>query len=84
MDRILGHPEDVKLHVHAVYAPAARALISASESADVVVVGSRGLGGFASLLLGSVAYQCTRHCASPVIVVRERTPLPADQEKAPR
>jgi len=68
--RILGDPEDVKLHVHTVYASAARALIFASESADVVVVGSRGLGGFTSLLLGSVADQCTRHCVSPVIVVR--------------
>jgi nucleotide-binding universal stress UspA family protein len=83
VDRVLGHPEDVKLHVHAVYAPAARALISASESADVVVVGSRGLGGFASLLLGSVADQCTRHCASPVIVVRQRRPLASDQDKSP-
>jgi nucleotide-binding universal stress UspA family protein len=67
---ILGEPQDVELHFHAVYASAARALVTASESADVVVVGSRGLGGFTSLLLGSVADQCTRHCASPVTVVR--------------
>ena len=82
VDRILGDPEDVKLHVHAVYASAARALITASESVDVVVVGSRGLGGFTSLLLGSVADQCTRHCVSPVIVVRHPAPTTADQEEA--
>lgn len=77
VDRVLGDPGDVKLHVHTVYASAARALISASESADVVVVGSRGLGGFSSLLLGSVADQCTRHCVSPVVVVRHPEPTAA-------
>ena len=77
--RVLGEPEDVEVHLHAVYASAARALITASESAEVVVVGSRGLGGFASLLLGSVADQCTRHCASPVIVVRQPQPASAHQ-----
>lgn len=80
--RVLGEPEDVEVHLHAVYASAARALITASESAEVVVVGSRGLGGFASLLLGSVADQCTRHCASPVIVVRQPQPASAHQGEA--
>ena len=83
VNRILGDPEDVKLHVHTVYASAARALISASETADVVVVGSRGLGGFSSLLLGSVADQCTRHCACPVIVVRHPQHAAADRGEAP-
>jgi nucleotide-binding universal stress UspA family protein len=80
--RILGEPKDVKVHIHAVYASAARALIIASESAEVVVVGSRGLGGFTSLLLGSVADQCTRHCASPVIVVRQPEPATAHEDEA--
>ena len=80
--RVLGEPEDVEVHLHAVYASAARALITASESAEVVVVGSRGLRGFASLLLGSVADQCTRHCASPVIVVRQPQPASAQQGEA--
>ena len=83
VDRILGSPDDVRLHIHTVYASAARALITASESADVVVVGSRGLGGFASLLLGSVADQCARHCACPVIVVRQPKPAVVDQGGAP-
>ncbi|HEU4512693.1 MAG TPA: universal stress protein [Nocardioidaceae bacterium] len=70
VEHILGADPGVPVEVHCVHSPAATALIKASETADVVVVGSRGLGGFRSLVLGSVAEQCIRHCAGPVIVVR--------------
>ncbi len=60
----------VPVEVHAVHATAAKALICASETADLLVVGTRGLGGFKSLVLGSVAEQCIRHAASSVLVVR--------------
>ena len=44
-------------------------LLMASHDADLLVVGSRGHGGFASMLLGSVSMQCALHASCPVTVV---------------
>jgi nucleotide-binding universal stress UspA family protein len=52
---------------------AAPALIEAAEGSDLLVVGSRGHGGFSGLLLGSVSQQCSHHAPCPLVIVRART-----------
>ncbi|MGO8870245.1 MAG: universal stress protein [Acidimicrobiales bacterium] len=44
-------------------------MLEASEGADLLVVGSRGLGGFKGLLLGSVSQACCMHATCPVTVI---------------
>jgi nucleotide-binding universal stress UspA family protein len=59
----------IELESESVEVPPAQALLAASRTADLLVVGRRGLGGLRGLLLGSVSQQCAEHAECPVVVV---------------
>lgn len=65
----LGESEPPSVTVRAVNGFPAQELIEASRDADLLVVGSRGGGGFARLMMGSVSDQAVRHAYCPVVVV---------------
>jgi nucleotide-binding universal stress UspA family protein len=51
--------------------PAAKVLLDTARGADLLVVGSRGRGGFAAAILGSVSLACVMHATCPVLVFRD-------------
>lgn len=61
--------ERARVERHVVLGSPASALIGQAEGAALLVVGSRGHGGFLGLLLGSVAQHCVTHATCPVVVV---------------
>lgn len=67
---VSGHP-DVAVSYLAVHGDAAASLIDLSDAARMVVVGSRGLGGVAEMLLGSVSDEVVRRARCPVLVTKQ-------------
>jgi nucleotide-binding universal stress UspA family protein len=65
--------DDVTVTGETLGGPAAYTLLEASRGAEMVVVGHRGRGGFAALLLGSTATAVSAHAHCPVAVVRPQT-----------
>ena len=69
LDEIASDPEEVVVERRVVEGAPAAVLVDESRNADLLVLGSRGLGGFTGLLLGSVSQQSAHHAACPVVIV---------------
>ncbi|MGH7761490.1 MAG: universal stress protein [Candidatus Dormibacteraceae bacterium] len=82
ISEVAGEVEGVELERHVVEGGAAHVLIGAALGANLLVVGSRGHGGFAGLMLGSVSQQCVSHAPCPVVVVHWPKATTDDHELA--
>jgi nucleotide-binding universal stress UspA family protein len=69
---VLGDSPSIPVTTQVIEGAPAVALVSESHGAALLVVGSRGHGGFAGLLLGSTSEHCARHASCPVVVVRHQ------------
>ncbi|MFG2295855.1 universal stress protein [Streptomyces sp. NPDC048603] len=67
---VLGQDGASAVHERLVHGHPAEVLVDAAEGADMLVVGSRGRGGFRRALLGSVSQQVALHAPCPVTIVR--------------
>jgi nucleotide-binding universal stress UspA family protein len=65
----LDRPRPESVTVKAVHGSPVEELVSAGKDADMIVLGSRGAGGFTRLLLGSTAGQVAQHAHCPVLIV---------------
>ena len=65
----LGLPEGLDVECHALHGSAGRRLLEVSKGAHMLVLGTRGGGGFRGLGFGSTADQVVRHAVCPVVVV---------------
>jgi nucleotide-binding universal stress UspA family protein len=61
--------EGLEIERSVVEGPPAQGLITSARDAELLVVGSRGRGGFLGLLLGSVSQQCAHHPPCPVVIL---------------
>jgi nucleotide-binding universal stress UspA family protein len=70
---------EVEIERRVIEGAPAGVLVDQSRGAELLVVGSRGLGGFRGLLLGSVSQQCAHHAVCPVVIVHAPTDSAAEQ-----
>ncbi len=70
INKVVDPVSDVRIRSRVVQGNPAQVLIDAAEGADLLVVGSRGHGGFTGALLGSVGTHCVHHARCPVVVIR--------------
>jgi nucleotide-binding universal stress UspA family protein len=69
IEEAIPNAGEVEIERRVIEGTPAGVLVEQSRGAELVVVGSRGLGGFRGLLLGSVSQQCAHHAACPVVIV---------------
>lgn len=69
LEETVAVPDRDMVVTQAIEGPVARTLLQVAEGADLIVIGSRGLGGFRGLLLGSVAHKLVHHATCPVVVI---------------
>jgi nucleotide-binding universal stress UspA family protein len=69
----LGDRPRIAVEPRVVEGPPPVVLLDAAAGAELLVVGSRGLGGMKALLLGSVSERCVRHASCPVVVIHHTT-----------
>jgi nucleotide-binding universal stress UspA family protein len=77
IDEVFGEQRPAELEFEVREGNPAKILLEASDGARMLIVGSRGHGGFAGLLLGSVSAACAEHAGCPVVVVHGDTPPPS-------
>jgi nucleotide-binding universal stress UspA family protein len=65
----LGESAPSQITIDAVSGSPAEELLRAAEDAELLVVGSRGTGGFARLVMGSISSQVSQHANCPVVVM---------------
>ena len=70
VDSTIAAGRGVTIRQRVVEGGAACVLLDAAHGADLLVVGSRGHGGFAGMPLGSVSQHCVHHSPCPVVIVR--------------
>lgn len=73
-------PPDLTTNVW--HGPPARVLIEQSRQSRMLVLGSRGRGGFVGMLLGSVSAACAGHAECPVLIVRSSRSVATDPDDA--
>lgn len=64
-----AEPKPEAVEVKALAGSPAEEILKAAKDAEMIVLGSRGAGGFAKLMLGSVSSQVTHHAHCPVIII---------------
>ena len=69
LEKVADDVAGVDVDVRILEGDTSAVLLERAQGADLLVVGSRGLGGFRGLLLGSVSQQCVQHATPPVVVV---------------